>query len=170
MRGIGLVWRAARRDRAAADRESHGRAILRLVDGLGIAAVLVVGLALQMQLLVLSDETRLVRIEEAPPLADDLDHISVEIWPSGEVWIQGRWMGSWVRDGRRDRWVGASVGAEIERLLGLIPEIKIQIDYGDAVSPDLVWRVVDQVGLERLMETYKLPGLPRPVPSPDLTA
>ena len=170
MRGIGLVWRAARRNRAAKDRESHGLAILRLVDGMGIAAVLVVGLALQMQLLVLGDETRLVRIEAEPPLADNLDHISVEIWPSGEVWIQGRWLGSWVRDGRRDRWVGASVGAETERLLGLLPEIRIQIDYGDDVSPDLVWRVVDQVGLERLMETYKLPGLPRSVPSPDRTA
>lgn len=169
MRGIRLVWRATRRNRAAKDRESHGLAILRLADGMGIAAVFVVGLALQMQLLVLGDETRLVRIEEEPPLADNLDHISVEIWPSGEVWIQGRWLGSWVRDGRRDRWVGASVGAEIERLLGLIPDIRIQIDYDEDVSPDLVWRVVDQVGLQRLMETYKLPGLPRPVPSPDLT-
>ncbi len=142
----------------------------RLAGGVGIAAVLIVGLALQMQLLVLRDEGAPIRIQEKPSIAPGVDHISVEIRPTGEVWVEGRWLGVWVQDGRKNRWVGESVGSEIARLLAQAPEIRIEIDYDDGVPPDLVWRVVDQVGLERLMEAYRLPPLPRLPASPDVIA
>ena len=115
----------------------------RLAGGVGIAAVLIVGLALQMQLLVLRDEGAPIRIQEKPSIAPGVDHISVEIRPTGEVWVEGRWLGVWVQDGRKNRWVGESVGSEIARLLAQAPEIRIEIDYDDGVPPDLVWRVVD---------------------------
>ena len=142
----------------------------RLAGGVGIAAILIVGLALQMQLLVLRDEATPIRIQEKPPVAPDVDRISVEIWPTGEVWVEGRWLGVWVEDGRKSRWVGESVSSEIARLLSLAPEIRIEIDYDDGVPPDLVWRVVDQVGLEHLLKTYPLPPLPRLQASPDVVA
>ncbi len=142
----------------------------RLAGGVGIAAILIVGLALQMQLLVRRDEATPIRIQEKPPVAPDVDRISVEIWPTGEVWVEGRWLGVWVEDGRKSRWVGESVSSEIARLLSLAPEIRIEIDYDDGVPPDLVWRVVDQVGLEHLLKTYPLPPLPRLQASPDVVA
>ena len=142
----------------------------RLAGGVGIAAILIVGLALQMQLLVLRDEATPIRIQEKPPVAPDVDRISVEIWPTGEVWVEGRWLGVWVEDGRKSRWVGESVSSEIARLLSLAQEIRIEIDYDDGVPPDLVWRVVDQVGLEHLLKTYPLPPLPRLQASPDVVA
>ena len=142
----------------------------RLAGGVGIAAVLIVGLALQMQLLVLRDEGAPIRIQEKPSIAPGVDHISVEIRPTGEVWVEGRWLGVWVQDGRKNRWVGESVGSEIARLLTLAPEVRIEIDYDESVASDLVWRVVDQVGLEHLMETYRLPPLPRLLASPGVIA
>ncbi len=150
---------------------SHGLAALaRLAGAVGIAAVLIVGLALQMQVLVLRDEGAPIRIQEKPSIEPGVDHISVEIWPTGEVWVEGRWLGVWVQDGRKNRWVGESVGSEIARLLAQAPEIRIEIDYDDGVPPDLVWRVVDQVGLEHLMETYRLPPLLQLPASPGVIA
>jgi hypothetical protein len=142
----------------------------RLAGGVGIAAVLIVGLALQMQLLVLRDIGAPIRIQEKPSITPEAERISIEIWPTGEVWVEGRWLGVWVQDGRKNRWVGESVSTEVARLLALAPEIRIEIDYDDGVPPDLVWRVVDQVGLEHLMETYPLPPLPRLPASPDVVA
>jgi hypothetical protein len=155
--------------RAAEDRGSQGIAIIaRVLGGLGAAAILIVGLALEMQLLVLRDAPRPVRIEKQPVETGDIQRINVEIWPTGEVWIQGRWLGVWVRDGRADRWVGESVESEIARLVALAPEVKIEIDFDDEVPPDLVWRVVNQVGLDRLLRTYEPPQLPE-LP-PEVTA
>ncbi len=155
----------------AVGRGSDGvTALARLAGGIGITAVLVVGVALQMQHLVLLEEGAPILIQEKPSIAPDVDHINIEIWPTGEVWVEGRWLGVWVHDGRKNRWVGESLGTEIARLLTLAPELRIEIDYDESVPSDLVWRVVDQVGLEQLMETYPVPSLPRLPASPDVIA
>lgn len=171
VRVIGLASRPTRLGSAGEDRGSQGIAILaRLLGGLGAAAILIVGLALEMQLLVLRDSPRPVRIERQPVETGDIERINVEIWPTGEVWIQGRWLGVWVRDGRVDRWVGESVESEIARLVALAPEVNIEIDFDDEVPPDLVWRVVDQVGLDHLIGTYDPPQLPELPTRPEVTA
>ena len=171
VRVTGLASRPTRLGSAAEDRGSHGIAILaRLLGGLGAAAILIVGLALEMQFLVLRDASQPLRIERQPVETGDIERINVEIWSTGEVWIQGRWLGIWVRDGRADRWVGESVASEIARLVALAPEVNIEIDFDDEVPPDLVWRVVDQVGLDHLLGTYDSPQLPELPTRPEVTA
>ncbi len=160
-----------RRGRARVDRGWPGVALLaRLLAGAGIAAVLIVGLALQMQLLVLR-EAASPRIERQPLVQGGVEHVSMEIWRTGEVWLEGRWLGVWVRDGRKDRWVGEDLESEIDRLLALAPEVRIEIDFDRDTPPDLIWRVVNQVGLQHLLRTYELPLLPRlPEPAPEMIA
>ena len=153
--------RPIRRGRARQDRGWPGVALLaHLSGGAGIAAVLIVGLALQMQLLVLR-EAASPRIERQPLVQGEIDHVSMEIWRTGDVWLEGRWLGVWVRDGRKDRWVGEDVESEIDRLLALAPDVRIEIDFDRDTPPDLIWRVVNQVGLEHLLRTYRLPPLPQ---------
>lgn len=101
------------------------------------------------------------RMERQPPIPEQLERVSVEISRTGEVWLEGRRLGAWVRDGHRQRWVGGDVGYEIERLRALVPGLEIQIDFEEDTPPDLIWRVVNQVGLEHLFENDQVPALPQ---------